>query len=337
MLKLKDLLNEDKTREELAAELETAFRAGPAATRAFLDSPDGKSDAVRKDILLAPEQDGADPDDKVAVGSASGPAKGFLPTQSEIDLMKSVAFPLGSVGNLVGAIDKAVAPGIVVSDNLVIDGHHRWSGAIAIGGDKAQVSGKDVKWPGKDSTEKLAASQLAIAAKLGPGKNTPSQGEGFKTNIMGKGDKVIAQMIMANINKKTDPNAPGPLLNDNMMQELTAEDNPNLQKVLDWTGKFGDGYAAAEDKVLALRQAIANKVAENLADLPDNPQAPERKDMPQFDKKVGGPDLDDVTPALTGKAGGYNISPPFVKDGYESKGNMLAERFQKLANIKKGK
>ena len=120
MLKLKDLLTEEKSKEQLALELEKAFKAGPAATRAFLDSPDGQSELVRKDILLTPELDGMDPDDKVAVGTASGAAVDFLPTQNEIDLMKSVAWPLGSVGNLTGAIAKAVAPGIVVSGNLVI-------------------------------------------------------------------------------------------------------------------------------------------------------------------------------------------------------------------------
>ena len=64
-----------------------------------------------------------------------------------------------------------------------------------------------------------------------------------------------------------------------------------------------------------MRRLIASRVGSNLAALPSNEAAPERKDMPQFDDKVGGPDIDDVTPALTGKAGGYNISPPFVKDG----------------------
>jgi len=334
MLKLKDLLTEEKSKEQLALELEKAFKAGPAATRAFLDSPDGQSELVRKDILLAPEMDGMDPDDKVAVGTASGAAVDFLPTQNEIDLMKSVAWPLGSVGNLTGAIAKAVAPGIVVSGNLVIDGHHRWSGAIAIGGDAAQVSGKDVQWPGKDATEKLAASQLAIAAKLGPGVTTPTQGKGFKTNIMGKGAGAISQMIMANINKKTDPNAPGALLNDKMIKNIiTGSDK--FTALWDWLGieplRQDDGV---KNKFHKLRIAIANKVAENLAALPSNPQAPERKDMPQFDKTVGGPDLDSVTPDLTGKAGGFNISPPFVKDGYKAKGKMLREHFQRTAGIK---
>ena len=322
MLKLKSLLTE-ASREELAIDLEKAFKAGPAATRKFLDSPAGMSDIVRKDLLLAPDQDGDATDDTVDVSTGSGDAKGFKPTQSEIDLMKSVSFPLGSVQTFADMIRKPIAKGIVVSDNLVIDGHHRWSGAIAIGGDNAQVLGKDVQWPGSDTGEKLAAAQLAIAAKLGTGKKTPSQSKGFKTNIMGKGAGAISKMIMANINKQTDPNAPGPLLNDEMMNKIATEDKDNAI-IMKWLGPaLGKRVAQAENKVHTLRIAIATKVGENLASLPSNEDAPARKDMPQFDKKVKGPDLKTVTPSLTGKKGGFNVSPPFVKDGIIKLRNLL--------------
>jgi len=313
MFKLKSLLLED-SREELSDKLEKAFKAGPAATRKFLDSPDGMSNAVRKDLLLTPDQDGTYTDDTVDVTAGSGDAKGFMPTQSEIDLMKSVSFPLGSVKTLADMIQRPVAAGIVVSDDLIIDGHHRWSGAIAIGGDDAQVLGKDVQWPGTDTAEKLAAAQLAIAAKLGPGKKTPSQSKGFSTNIMGKPAFGIFSMIMSNINKQTDPNAPGPLLNDKMMNTIANTKDKDNATIMKWLGKPGERVAQAENKVRALRLAIAEKVAQNLAALPSNPSAPERKDMPQFDTKVKGPKLGTVTPSLTGKAGGFNISPPFVKD-----------------------
>ena len=90
MFKLKSILLE-ASRDELAAKLTAAFKAGPAETRKFLDSPDGMADTVRKDLLLAPEMDGNDPDDTVEVGSVTGAkASGFKPTQQEIDLMKSV-------------------------------------------------------------------------------------------------------------------------------------------------------------------------------------------------------------------------------------------------------
>lgn len=349
-------LKEDKSREELAAELTAAFKAGPAATRKFLDSKDGMSDIVRKDILLNPQTDGNTGDDPVAVGSAGGAAMDFKPTQSEIDLMKSVSYPLGSAKTLTEAITSGpTAKGIVTSGDLIIDGHHRWSGAIAIGGPNAKIAGTDVDWPGTGTNEKLAAAQIAIAATIGPGKPIPSQAEGFDTNIMGKSADGIAKMIMSNVNKKTDPGAPGALLNDDMMEDLTAGDNKDIGIVLKWLGgladrvkdKVGPGKPSSPEAIYQLRLAIAQKVGENLAELPNNPEAPERKDMPQFDPKVQGPKLDTVKGQLGGKSqGDINIAPPYVKGEskqyskfethlFESVLKHSLKEFSKITNRKK--
>jgi hypothetical protein len=318
--KLAGILKEAKSREELAAELAAAFKKGPEATRAFLDSTEGQSDIVRKDILLNPQTDGSMSDDTVKIGPAGGPAMDFKPTQSEIDLMKSVSYPLGSAKALISAIQSGpVAQGIVTAGDLVIDGHHRWSGAISIGGDNAKIAGKDVNWPGTNTQEKLAAAQIAIAAKLGPGKPIPSQSKSFKTNIMGKDATSIAKMIMDSINKKTDPNAPGALLNDKMIKDLVGEEISGADVVFEWIG--GKPYQDdSSNKGYKLRMAIAKKVGENLANLPNNPDAPARKDMPQFDPSVGGPKIDAVTGQLGGKASGdYNVAGPFTKKESVSK------------------
>jgi hypothetical protein len=340
--KLAGILKEAKSKEELAAELNKAFKAGPAATRAFLDTPEGKSDVVRKDILLNPQTDGSVTDDTVAVTTADGMAMDFKPTQSEIDLMKSVSYPLGSAKTLTDAISSGpTAKGVVTSGDLIIDGHHRWSGAISIGGYKAKISGTNVKWPGKDTNEKLAAAQIAIAADLGPGKDIPSQSEGFKTNIMGKGSADIAKMIMSNINKQTDAGAPGALLNDQMMEDLTAGDNKDINIVLKWLGaladrvkdKVGPGKPSSDGAIYQLRLAIAQKVGENLSNLPNNPDAPARKDMPQFDPKVGGPELNAVKDKLSGKGqGDINVGPPFAtKESVNKKlESMLKESILKI-------
>ena len=326
-IKLADLLKEsygrlfEDDREDAVAELTKAFQAGPAATRKFLDSDLGQSAVVRDDILMSPDLDGSTTDDKVDISTANGAASDFLPTQSEIDLMKSVSWPLGSAANLLDAINSGpTAAGIVVSGNLIIDGHHRWSGAYAIGKDNAKVSGKDISWPGASTAEKLAAAQLAIAAKLGTGKSTPTQSEGFDTNIMGLGAEAIAKMVMDNINKKTDPNAPGPLLNDKMVEVITQ--NPEQYKaIFEWLG------SAPISDINSFRLAVANKVGENLSSLPSNDEAPERKDMPQFDTKVGGPELDSIEPDI--KSTKYNLEPPFGESVINK------NRWRKIANIKK--
>lgn len=325
-------LNEDKTKEELAAALLKAFKEGPAATRQFLNSEDGKSDAVRNDLLVNPQTDGSMSDDTVKVGTSGGPALGYEPTQNEIDLMKSVSYPLGSAKTLIDAISSPVAKGIVTSGNLIIDGHHRWSGAIAIGGDKAQIQGKDVNWPGQNTAEKLAAAQIAIAANLGPGKELPSQGAPFDTNILGRGAGDIAKMIMSNVNKQTDSNAPGSLLNDKMIKDLVANEISGADTVYEWLGgkPFDD---TSKNKGYKLRLAIANKVGENLAALPKVADgSPARADMPQFDPKVGGPKLDAVTKMLGGgKSGDANLAPPFTKESIQKRlDNYLKESITKL-------
>lgn len=318
--KLANLLKEEKSKEELAAELKKAFDGGLQSTLNFLNSPDGKSDIVRNDILLNPQTDGAMSDDVVDVKTASGLAMDYKPTQSEIDLMKSVSWPLGSAKNLIQAIRTGpTAMGIVTSGDLIIDGHHRWSGAISIGGNNAKISGKDVDWPGKDTKEKLAAAQIAIAATIGPGKKIPSQAKSFKTNIMGKSSTEIANMIMSNVNKQTDANAPGALLNDKMIKDLVANEVSGADIVYDWLG--GKPFENdSKNKGYKLRLAIANKVAENLKNLPDNPDAPPRKDMPQFDPSVEGPKIDDVIPKLSGKnTGDINMAPPYKTESVNKK------------------
>jgi hypothetical protein len=310
-MKLKSLMSEDEN--QIAKNLTQAFNAGPAATRKYLDGPEGSSAEARA-LLLKPQasQDGSEGDDKVTVADVSGQAMGFKPTQNYIDLMQSVSWPLGSAKNLIDAINSGpTAKGIVTSKDLIIDGHHRWSGAIAIGADKAKIAGKSVNWPGEGTEQILAAAQLTIAAKLGPGKKTPSAGGGAATNILGQNAEAITKMIMANVNKQTDKNAPGALLNDKMIKDLVAGEASGAKVVYDWLG-IEPFPSETKNKGYKLRLAIAKKVAENLSKLPQNPKAPDRPDMPQFDPKRGGPELKTVAGDLA--AGKFNIAPPFIKE-----------------------
>ena len=305
------VLSEDEN--QIAKNLTQAFNAGPKATRKYLDSPEGSSAEARA-LLLKPEapQDGSEGDDKVTVSDVSGQAMGFKPTQNYIDLMQSVSWPLGSAKNLINAINSGpTAEGVVTSKDLIIDGHHRWSGAIGIGAGKAKIAGKNVNWPGEGTEQILAAAQLTIAAKLGPGKKMPSAGGGAATNILGQSAEDIAKMIMANVNKQTDKNAPGALLNDKMIKDLVAQEASGAKVVYDWLG-IEPFPSETKNKGYKLRLAIAKRVGENLSKLPQNPKAPDRPDMPQFDPTRGGPKLKAVANDLA--AGKFNIAPPFIKE-----------------------
>ena len=327
MLKLKQLLSEnvlasllrEYTEEELGKALDKAFKGGPVATRKFLNSTMGQ-DASLNSLLKKPEPetDGDQGDDKIKV---TGPAdidvnpKNMKPTQNFIDAMKSVAFPLGSAKALTSALKSKKGFGtIVTSGNLIIDGHHRWSAVVALTPD-GTINALDVDWPGQDAKEKLAAAQIAIASTLPPATKQPSASGDPATDILGKGKDVVAKIIMANINKQPDAKAPGPLLNDVMMEVLTQPGNVGHKTVMAWLGvdEFTEARPEDADK---LRQAIANKVGENLAMITKDNTAPDRDDMPQFDPKVGGPELDATSDLATKlKQGKINVSPPFVKDG----------------------
>jgi len=288
----------------LAQKVNDAFSSGPAAVRAFLNTPEGKSQAVR-DMLKSGLKDGKKDDDIVNV---SGPSPvsvtNLVPTQNFIDLMQSVSYPLGAADKLLSAITTKMGAGpIVIDDNLVIDGHHRWSSIFSIAPD-GQITALNVKWPGKDTKEKLAAAQLSIGAYVGADKEQPSASGEPKTNILGKSSSEIQQMILSNINKKVDDGAPGPLLNDDMMKQIVDGRTSNMKPVYDWAG-----VQTSVTDVNTLRKAIAKKVGDNLEKIVSNDQAPARPDMPQFAPKVGGPELSDIVPNIS--KGEFNIAPPY--------------------------
>jgi hypothetical protein len=310
--KLKNLLENILMEDDaaIAKEMEKAFKAGPAATRAFFNSELGKS-AEAKALLQRPaaERDGVNPDDKIKVSGPRDvpvdPSK-VLPTQNFIDAMQSIAYPLGSASSLASAITRKKGFGTIVMDwPLIIDGHHRWSGVVAITPDGV-INALNIQWPGKSTAKKLAAAQMAVAATVEPGKEQPSASGDPATDILGKSADAIKAMILKNINKQTDPKAPGALLNDDMMASLTDPDSKDAQTVANWLNL--DSVVTDVDE---LRDLIASRVGENLSAIQSNPQAPGRADMPQFDTKKGGPEIDDIKSDLA--AGEYNVSPPFIK------------------------
>ena len=347
-LSLSDLLFEEEEKPELTGnageDLETAFKAGPEGVRAFMDS--NKDEAVTSILVKAAEEhDGSAKDDIITIGKATPTKVSSLgPTQQFIDLMQSVSFPLGSAEVLDGAISSKTsgAPGsISISGNAVLDGHHRWSGVFAItpGGD---ISAKDFGFPGGVS-EKLAAAQMAVAA-VKKGKGQPSKGGGAATDIIGKGKGEIVAMIDANKGKQTDEKAPGPLLNDKMIQSIANGDYPGINA---WANISTDAkFVSLEESEAGfandpIRKAIAEKIGDNLASLPQplSGAPSSREDMPQLDHEdIGGKTgLQKIEKGLP--AGEFNVVPPFEKkeESKTSKGNLVLERWQRLAGIYGGK
>lgn len=318
--------------EDAAEDIENAYSKGPAAVRSLANNAEDKEELK---VALQGDYDKKTSDDVVSNNAGTKSVGELLPTQKEIDLVKSIGWPLGDLKTLEAMIKTgtSTAPGaITVSDNLVIDGHHRWSGIWSISGPKGKVAVDDLKLPGKSTDEKLAAAQLAIAAYKEPGTEQPAAAEPIELNILGKAPEAIEKDILAAEGQK-DPKAPGAVLNPEFLDACSKS-----KVVADWAGfKVGDD-------IDAVKSAVVKKTAENLASLPKNPEAPARADMPQFDAEtIGGKK---AKAAIVGglQKGDYNVSPPFKPsaggekgktqaESSEKQGEVILERWHKLAGL----
>lgn len=160
----------------------------------------------------------------------------LTPTQNEIDVDKSLKFPLTSAESakvcLKGGVIAVAGKRIITSNNgkYIIDGHHRWSQVCALN-PAAKIAAIDLS-DVKDPMQALKSTQLGIAADLGKvptasvqginllkiGKDdliayvvktiTPEVLEEFKK--AGKGDTAekVGQFIWGNVEKMQKDNQP---------------------------------------------------------------------------------------------------------------------------------
>jgi hypothetical protein len=167
----------------------------------------------------------------------AAPVVGDLkPTQNEIDVDKSLKFPLTNAesaktclkGGLIAVAGKRIITGGVGS--FIIDGHHRWSQVCALN-PEAKIAAIDLS-DIKDPMKALKATQLGIAADLGKvptakvegnnllkmGKDalisyvektiTPEVLEVFKKAGKGDNAEAVGQFIWTNVDKMQQNNQP---------------------------------------------------------------------------------------------------------------------------------
>jgi hypothetical protein len=124
------------------------------------------------------------------------------------------------------------------------------------------MNAKQIQWPGVGTKEKLAAAQLAIAAKLGPSKETPSKGGEPAFNILGKKKVEIAKLIMENINKPdlVDKKVRefGGLLNDKMMKDM-FEMTEKIEKLTELIEKQQEHLHEDVEEIIDLERSKNNR------------------------------------------------------------------------------
>ena len=308
-----DLIERVKISDEEGAQFEKllsqAFEGGPAVVRQLMNADVGKSNKFRKFLRTtgAREMDGSDSDDVVAVSKGTLPVSKLIPTQRFIDLNQSVGFPLGSADNLLKDVTakKGFGP-ITVSGPYIIDGHHRWSGISSIAPD-GTISVINLDFKG-DPSDKLAAAQIAVGA-VDPRTNDPrpSKGGEAAANILGATPDAIYGILDKYQGKQLDKDAPGPILGDQMIQQIATD--PKYRPIWAWAGYDPEGGQVNPDD---LAEAIKIRVAQNLGALNPFPSdAPDRPDMPQMDHKTigGSAGLDKIKATIA--KGDINLSPPF--------------------------
>ena len=341
-------------------------KSGPSNAVKFLNGP-GADPRVRA-LLAAGKSDGDEADEAATITEAGPTIGNLIPTQVEIELTKSIGYPLAKFDSLKkmisGGVQKIGPKGndmIVKSGDLIVDGHHRWSSLFSVAGPSGQIAAIDVSLSEKDAASVLAIVQTAIAATLkGPVPKAKAGG----MNILGKSEDQIASLITKTY--ESGEGEAGPILSDEFVSMCMSDSSVNKHFGLQEANIVGPRQEKSEDEsdqkaesrsrrgmsLLEKRKAISGKyaekdriakarrhiikfVAKNLSQMNQPAEgSPPRVDMPQLDKAGGG-----VTGALEKlKAGDVNYKLPYAVETRRRGNNdqIVLERWHKLAGLIKG-
>jgi hypothetical protein len=191
------------------------------------------------------------------------PVTKLIPTQNEIDVDKSLSFPLTKAAAasyaLKGGAVKVAAPIITFNGKYIIDGHHRWSQLYAVNKD-AKIVAYDFTNPDiKNPLDALKATQIAI---IGAGATKIPSNTVDGDNLLEMDEKKLKYYVMKTITQ----------------QVLYAFEE---------SGKVED-----QGDNSAFRKAVADYIWSNVEQMQQTSQpvsgAPGRGVMPQADDVPGG-------------------------------------------------
>lgn len=312
--------------------------------------------------------------DKVKVdANKSGVACNKMqPTQSQIFCKKSTAFPLsswstvekGAKGEFHGGISVAGGSGMM----LILDGHHRWSGAMALSND-ATFNATVYSFQNKSQEEILSSLQVGVATKRAQGDDLPSatgdtldaedsgksakktsSGGGDPDDILGRDKSFIANRISELTGDQSTERfllkiSDGVFLGDSYFEDMKKSLDEKALSLVGLTAAdlvSKDSETGEEtDNVLPLAQCKGNgiacpvrakvidKIADNLSKLPDADGAPERSIMPQLDHPNIGGDAAKTALETEFAAGNINHEEPYFNE------SVNLQRWNKLAGLLK--
>ena len=194
---LKEIVRNILLEADLSPEQEIVFQnLGKQYEKFVTGLDDVVGDDKVKAVLMSGLKDGDIDDDKIAIKSVSIGVSNLRPTQNEIDVQKSLSWPLtkdpkGLNDFLEGNDIVIMAPIITLNGQWIIDGHHRWSQVYAFNAN-ATMKCANLVFPGLNPLTGLKAVQTAIAAIKGDVPQNAVSG----TNLLNAGeDQVIKDCI----------------------------------------------------------------------------------------------------------------------------------------------
>ena len=146
--------------------------------------------------------DGDPNDDKFGFQDGSFAVSKLIPMQMEVDIDKSLAFPIKKKPSQF--IDLTSGPGphtlggpiVVFNGQYIVDGHHRWSQLYACNKD-ASIAGTNMTIQGIEPLDALKAVQASIGTEIG---SIPVQSvEG--SNLFKMGENEIKGWLRKNVDK----------------------------------------------------------------------------------------------------------------------------------------
>ena len=297
---------------------------------AFVSALAGNAnDPKVKAFISAGQLDKNPDDDKFTFAEIPLPVSKLRPTQNEIDVDKSLSYPMAKPSDFVNFVKggKVFAPGgnaiVTYNGQYVIDGHHRWSQVYACNSE-ASIQAIDIQLPGLNPLDVLKAVQAAIAISAG---KVPMQS--VKGSNLLKVDKAGLESWMS---KSVSMKFYGVIgSNPEVMEILRSKVKPGVSEADEPVDVSEESYREAQDLVI-------NYIWKNVSTMQAESQpvdgAPKRDFMPQTD------DVDWKTPLEKGLVdiAEPHADPTQIPTAAESRSrydDLIIERWQKMAGLLK--
>ena len=207
-VKVKEPSNAEKILwNQRAEKIEEIMAAGAKYETFVNDLKKFSKDPKYQAVIKAGLEDGEAGEDKISISGGSTKAKKLSPTQNEIDIKKSLIWPLTDKSTITKILAGNVMLGyptpepIVIFDGKwVIDGHHRWSQVYCIGPDIALKS-DNLKISGFGPAQALKAVQMGIAATIGKIPTQAAPG----TNLLKASENQVRDFVIKNLKEDLIP------------------------------------------------------------------------------------------------------------------------------------